>query len=79
MNLLEIRTKGIGSNFSVVNPKDGYRKDNRLWFGECATCGESVSSSSMSAKFNGWTHEIVLGTIGSTGKIIRSVDYCPKG
>jgi hypothetical protein len=79
MNLLEIRKNGLGSNFSVINPHDGYRKDNRLWFGECATCGESVSSSSMSAKYNGWTHQLVLGTIGSTGKIIRSVDYCPKG
>ena len=79
MNLVEIRKNGIGNGFTVINPKDGYRKDNLLWFGECATCGESVSSSSMSAKSVGWTHSVVVGTIGTTGKIIESVDYCPKG
>lgn len=84
MNLLEIRTKGIGSNFTVINPHDGYRKDNRLWFGECATCGESVSSSSMSAKNVGWTHEIRTNVkYHASGNVLsyssRAIDYCPKG
>jgi hypothetical protein len=78
MNLVEIRKNGIGNGFTVINPKDGFRKDNRLWFGECATCGESVSSSSMSANNVGWVHSVVVGTIGTTGKIVKSVDYCPK-
>jgi len=78
MNLVEIRTKGIGSNFSVIDPKDGFRKDNRLWFGTCSECGEMVSSSSMSMKFNGWTHSVVIKTFGTTGKMIESIDYCPK-
>lgn len=78
MNIVEIRTKGIGSNFSVINPHDGYRKDNRLWFGECATCGESVSSSSMSAKSVGWTHTLTK-KISETGFRMTSIDYCPKG
>lgn len=78
MNIVEIRTKGIGSNFSVVNPHDGYRQDNRLWFGNCSECGEMVSSSSMSAKSVGWTHSVVVGLIGTTGKVIKSIDYCPS-
>lgn len=78
MNLVQIRENGIGNGFSVINPKDGFRKDNRLWFGTCSECGEMVSSSSMSAKYVGWTHTLVLGTIGTTGKITRSVDYCPQ-
>ena len=84
MNLVEIRKNGIGSNFTVINPKDGYRQDDRLWFGECATCGESVSSSSMSAKNVGWTHSITKvisyhnDGITPCGMSITSVDYCPK-
>lgn len=78
MNIVEIRTKGIGSNFSVINPHDGYRKDNRLWFGECSECGEMVSSSSMSAKSIGWTHTLTK-KISETGFQMTSIDYCPKG
>lgn len=76
MNLLEIRKAGIGSNFTVSNASDGYRKDNSVWFGTCDTCGEQVSSSVMST---GWTHSVVVRLIGTTGKEIKSVDYCPKG
>ena len=78
MNLVEIRKNGIGNGFTVINPEDGYRKDNSLWFGECSECGERVVSSLMSAKNVGWTHSVVVGTIGTTGKITKSVDYCPK-
>jgi len=77
MNIVEIRKNGIGSNFSVVNPHDGYRKDNRLWFGECSECGEMVSSSSMSAKSVGWTHTLTK-KISETGFQMTSIDYCPK-
>lgn len=78
MNLVEIRTNGIGNGFTVINPKDGYRKDNAVWFGTCSVCGESVSSSSYSNEL-GWTHNLVVRLIGTTGKEIKSVDYCPKG
>lgn len=79
-NFKQIRVEGIGSNFKVLNPEDGYRKDNRLWFGECAECGERVTNSSL----NGiWKHEIVLevkyhesGTIAY--KSSKQVDYCPS-
>lgn len=84
MNLVEIRTKGIGSNFTVSNVADGYRKDNAVWFGVCDTCGEGVVSSSVSLKFNGWAHEIRenvkyhddgLSILSFSSK---AVDYCPK-
>ena len=52
---MEIRENGIGSNFRVINPADGFRKDNRLWFGTCSVCGERVVNSS----FRGvWEHTI---------------------
>ena len=79
MNLVEIRKNGVGNGFTVINPVDGYRKDNSVWFGTCSNCNEMVSSSSVSSKDTGWTHSVVLGTIGTTGKVIKSVDYCPKG
>jgi hypothetical protein len=78
MEIKKIRELGIGSNFRVINPKDGYRKDNHLWFGECENCGQYVASSLVS-KFQGWTHWIELESIGLTGKRVVEVDYCPKG
>lgn len=74
-NFWEIRESGIGNGFTVSNPADGYRKDNRLWFGTCDTCGESVTNSSLTGK--GWEHDVVVGTIGTTGKIHKRLDYCP--
>jgi hypothetical protein len=29
-DIQEIREQGIGSNFSVLNPEDGFRKDDTL-------------------------------------------------
>ncbi len=52
----EIRENGIGSNHKVLNPEDGYRKDNRLWFGECSECGERITSSLHNK--GEWTHTI---------------------
>jgi hypothetical protein len=39
-----IREQGIGNGFTALNPADGYRKDNRLWFGNCSVCGERVTN-----------------------------------
>jgi hypothetical protein len=78
MNLVEIRKGGIGNGFTVINPQDGYRKDNTVWFGTCSNCNEMVSSSRFSSE-SGWTHSVVVRLIGTTGKEIKSVDYCPKG
>lgn len=43
--LAEIRQQGIGKNFTVLDPQDGFRKDNTIWFGTCDTCGDRVSNS----------------------------------
>jgi hypothetical protein len=42
-----IRTQGIGDGFTVINPQDGYRKDNTIWNGTCSECGERVYNSIM--------------------------------
>ena len=70
-SLKEIREQGLGLNFRVLNPSDGYRQDNTLWFGECDTCGERVTSS-LHDKF--WGHRASLGEYSST-----TIDYCPLG
>lgn len=79
-NFKQIREEGIGSNFTVLNPEDGYRKDNRLWFGECSECGERVTNSSLNGV---WKHTIILETkYHASGTIAyqssKQVDYCPS-
>ena len=86
MNINEIREQGIGSNFKVSNPADGYQKNNRLWFGECVECGERVTNSNL----NGiWSHTLYSekgyyskeefdrdGIANFTSS--KDIDYCPK-
>ena len=79
LTIQEVREQGIGSNFKVANQADGYRKDNRLWFGTCTSCGERVTNSSLDGK---WMHEEVLNVEYHTdGQIFtkssRQLDYCP--
>lgn len=74
----DFNTKANG--FTVLNPEDGYRKDNSLWFGECSECGERVSNS----RLNGvWEHKLILeqkfyddGRVMMTSS--KQIDYCPK-
>ncbi len=75
-NFNQIREEGIGNGFSVINPHDGFRKDNRLWFGNCSECGELVTNSALTGK--GWEHNLITGYIGSTGTSSKNVDYCPS-
>ena len=74
LSLSEIREQGIGNGFTVLNPADGFRKDNTLWFGNCATCGERVTQSRFD-KF--WAHT-VYSVNEPHHKISREVDYCPQ-
>ena len=75
------RINGIGSNFKVINHADGFRKDGRLWFGECVECGERVTNSSLVGY---WEHTIT--TVISYHKDgvtpchsqTKGFDYCPK-
>lgn len=74
-SITEIRENGYGSNFNVLNPEDGFRKDNRLWFGKCSVCGQSVTNSFR----NGiWEHTVVTERT-SNSSVSHNVDYCPKG
>ena len=70
----EIREKGIGNGFSVLNAEDGYRKDNRLWFGNCSVCNERVTNSILVGK---WEHTLILEQNGLSTKS-RQIDYCPS-
>ena len=73
-NFQSIRENGIGSNFTVLNPEDGIRKDNRLWFGTCSECGDSVTNSSL----NGVWEHTVYSVNTPNHKVSKSVDYCPS-
>ena len=77
----DIRERGLGLNFDVMNPEDGYRKDNALWFGKCSVCGEIVSNSRHSKL---WEHDLTISVQYHTnGQILsrqsKNVDYCPLG
>jgi hypothetical protein len=75
LTLSEIREQGIGNGFTVLNPADGFRKDNTLWFGNCANCGERVTQSRFD-KF--WSHTVPAKGISGDWTATRSVDYCPS-
>lgn len=78
--MARIRAGGIGSNFTVSDPEDGYRKNNQVWFGTCGTCGERVTSSRFD---NGvWMRKLV--TEEQPEKFpglltYRDLDRCPQG
>lgn len=77
--MTRLRTGGIGSNFTVVDPADGYRKNDQLWFGTCGTCGERVTSS----RFNRgvWMHKLITEEHPEFPGLLtyRDLDRCPKG
>jgi hypothetical protein len=69
-----IREQGIGNGFTALNPADGYRKDNRLWFGNCSVCGDRVTNSNLSGV---WEHTLILEQ-GKNYTKSRQIDYCPE-
>ena len=74
LSLKDIREQGIGNGFTVLNPHDGFRKDNTLWFGTCNTCGESVTQSHFDKT---WNHTVYL-VKEANHSVSRQVDYCPQ-
>lgn len=67
------------NGFTVLNARDGFRKDNSLWFGECSVCGETVSNSRLSGV---WEHQVILEEkLFEDGRVFmrktRQIDYCP--
>lgn len=71
-----IRRNGEGKNFKVLNPEDGYRKNDQLWFGKCDQCGEHVSSSRHDKGV--WMHKQESPSEWG-GTSYRDIDHCPKG
>jgi hypothetical protein len=55
VDITKVRQEGLGDGFSVLNPHDGFRQDNRLWFGTCSKCGEMVTNSTLHGY---WEHTI---------------------
>lgn len=72
------------NGFTALEPRDGYRKDNSLWFGKCSECGEGIHNSRLVGK---WEHTIyTYKKFYSQENFERgvynqaksySVDYCP--
>jgi hypothetical protein len=74
------------NGFTALNCEDGYRKDNRLWFGECSECGERITNSALDGV---WKHTIYFERgwynpewfekrIMPNYSHSKDVDYCPK-
>lgn len=68
------------NGFTVLNPADGFRKDNRLWFGECSVCGERVHNSALKGI---WEHTLILEQTKNADGFVtyqksRDIDYCPS-
>jgi len=72
MNVVEKIQQANG--FVALNCEDGYRKDNRLWFGECSECGERITNSALDGI---WKHRLILWQDGLS-TTSRQIDYCPK-
>lgn len=82
MNIQQIRLEGQGNGFRVLDPHDGFRKDDRLWFGTCDQCGKSVTNSSLTGV---WEHQVYTNLVyyskesrfpNSTTSF--NTTYCPK-
>lgn len=82
MDVMEIREGGIGNGFKVIDPADGFRQDNRLWFGTCSECGETVTNSYLSGGI--WEHTVYtlkkyyVGSTHPNHSRSHKVGYCPK-
>lgn len=78
--LSQIRENGLGNGFTALEPHDGFRKDNSVWFGVCSECGETVSNSWREGV---WVHTVYTSrTYYPNGLPASSTshqaNYCPK-
>jgi len=81
MDTQQIRREGIGNGFRVIEPHDGFRKNDQLWFGKCDQCEATVTNSWRDGT---WMHKVYTEleywgdstTPNSTTS--HDVDYCPK-
>jgi len=74
------------NGFVALEPRDGFRKDNSLWFAKCSECGEGIHNSRLVGK---WEHTIYIERGWFSIEAYEqnqhpnttrsySVDYCPK-
>lgn len=74
------------NGFTALNPQDGHRKDNSLWFADCSECGERITNSRLTGV---WEHTSYLlkgfhsqHDLESGNRYFhatsRQVDYCPQ-
>jgi hypothetical protein len=55
MNIQQTRNEGIGNGFRVIDPHDGFRQNDQLWFGKCDQCEETVTNSWLDGA---WMHTV---------------------
>lgn len=75
----QVRENGLGNGFTALEPADGFRQDDTLWFGTCSVCGESVTNSWRDGI---WKHIVYTNrTYHANGLPLSSsshnTDYCP--
>jgi hypothetical protein len=81
MNIQQIRKEGIGNGFRVVDPHDGFRQNDQLWFGKCNKCNQMVTNSSLDGT---WKHTVYTElTYWGNSSLPNSstshqVNYCPE-
>lgn len=81
MNLQQIRLEGLGNGFRVIDPHDGFRQNDQLWFGKCNKCNQMVTNSTLDGT---WNHTVYTKleywgdskTPNSTSSY--QVNYCPE-
>lgn len=81
MNIQQIRREGLGNFFRVLDPHDGFRNNDQLWFGKCDHCKETVTNSHLDGI---WKHTVYteLEYWGDNKRpnstTSHQVNYCPK-
>lgn len=81
MNIQQIRQEGLGNGFRVIEPHDGFRKNDQLWFGKCDQCEATVTNSWLDGA---WMHTVYTkleywgNNTHPNSTTSHRVNYCPK-
>ena len=81
LDIQTVREAGIGNGFKVLDPHDGMRQNDQLWFGKCSGCGETVTNSRLKGV---WEHNVYTyveywskDSLFPNHTKSHNVDYCP--
>ena len=81
IDIQTVREAGIGNGFKALDPHDGSRKNDQLWFAKCAACGETVTNSWLKGV---WEHDVYTyieyyskDSLFPNHTRSHKVDYCP--